>query len=358
MKRISTICLPLLAIPLLSATLAPGDTVAYRPASGTKVARNWSLKQDLTLDEMDMTMNDQPMPIPGEMSMDMSNEATIEVTDVLVEMEGGKPTKLRRTYDKLGGDGHFAVEMAAMPNGGMDQSLTSSSELEGKTVAFTWNADESKYDRAFHESEGEEKLLEHLDEDMDLRAIAPGREVAAGDTWTIDVKQLRALLMPGGDVGVRPDKSGDDQMDGMMPGMDNFGDMSDMLGDMLEGEATAEYQGLQDVEGGKYGVIKLKLEIQSNNDMADKLQDMLQELPDGMGEMTFDHMDVEFGLEGEGTVLWDTELGMIRKVDLSGKVSMSVDVAMQLKVQGREMAMEQSMTMSGTIAIKLDVTKE
>ena len=189
---------------------------------------------------------------------------------------------------------------------------------------------------------------------MDLRAIAPGREVAAGDTWTIDVKQLRALLMPGGDVGVRPDKSGDDQMDGMMPGMDNFGDMSDML----EGEATAEYQGLQDVEGGKYGVIKLKLEIQSNNDMADKLQDMLQELPDGMGEMTFDHMDVEFGLEGEGTVLWDTELGMIRKVDLSGKVSMSVDVAMQLKVQGREMAMEQSMTMSGTIAIKLDVTKE
>ncbi|MCC7014650.1 MAG: hypothetical protein IT454_18965 [Planctomycetes bacterium] len=356
MNCLRTLCLSSLFVPALSASFAPADSISFHPADGTKVSRSWSIKQELTLDEMNMTVNGQPLPMDIQMDMDMTNEMSVEVSDVFVSVKDGRPIEMRRTFDKLASDGHFAVEMPMMPDGGMEQSITGKSELEGKTVKFAWDAEASQYERTYHESEGEAELLEGLDEDMDVRGIAPGKDVATGDTWKVDVKALRALLAPGGDLAIRPEKTGA-EMQGMMPGMSGMGDLADMIGDALEGEASAEYLGLQELEGGKFAVIKLKFDISCNTDMADKMDEMMRELPEGMGSMKFEHIDLEFGIEAEGTLHWDPALGMIHAADLSGKMKINMDMAMKMNAQGQDMAFEQSMAMSGTIAIKQDVTK-
>jgi hypothetical protein len=192
---------------------------------------------------------------------------------------------------------------------------------------------------------------------MDLRGVLPGKEVAAGDTWDIDVQELRALLAPGGDVGIRPEKVGDEEMGGMMPGMDNMGELSDMLGETLEGTATAEYKGVEEKDGGRYGVIRLTFEIKSNNDMADKVGEMMKEMPENVGNFQIDHMDVEFGMNATGTIYWDMASGHVHSADVSGEVEMNMDTGMAIEAEGKSMNIEQTMRMSGTIAIQLEVTK-
>ena len=356
MNSTRTLVLAALAAPILCSTIAPGDSLAFRPKAGTKVSRAWTIKQEQTLDEMNMSMNGQPFPMDLQMDMDMTTENTIEVTDHIVAAEGGKITELRRTFDKLGSASSFAMEMAQMPEGGMEQSMTGSSALQGKTVAFKWDAEKSAFEKSFHESEGEADLLENLDIDMDLAVLVPGKEVAVGETWEIDVKGLKPLLMPGGDVGIRPEDP-EAAGGGMMPGMDSMGDINDLVGDLLEGTATAEYAGMQELEGGTYAVIKLKINIESSNDMADKLAEMAQEMPEGMGEMKVEHMDMEFALEAEGQVLWDAAAGQIRMLTLSGKSKVGIDMGMAVSAQGQNMTIENQMAMSGTMDIKLDVSR-
>ena len=357
MNRTRTFLLSTLLVPALAAAVVPGDSLGYHPAVGSKLSRNWSIKQELTLDDMQMTMNGQPLPMDLQMNMNTSVLNEISVTDHIVSMREGAPKELVRTFDKLATNGDFSVEMAMMPDGGMENTVSGSSELQGKTVKFSWNADDGDYDVAFDESEGEASLLEHLDEDMDLRAVLPKGEVAEGDTWEVDVARLRPLLAPGGDVGIRPETMGDEDIGGMMPGMDNMGDLSEMLGEMLEGTASAEYKGVEEVEGVKLGVIQLTIDIESANDMADKVADMLQEMPEGIGSISIDHMDVEFGLKAKGTVKWNIAAGHIHSVDISGDVSTDVDTGMSIEAEGRSMNMEQTMSMRGTITIQLEVTE-
>jgi hypothetical protein len=356
MNRTRSLLLASLAASILCSHLAPGDSLAFRPKAGTKVSRAWSIKQEQTLDEMNMSMNGQPFPMDLQMDMDMTTENTIEVSDEIVAAADGKITELRRTFDKLGSASSFAMEMAQMPEGGMEQSTTGASALQGKTVTFKWDAEQGAYETSYHESEGEADLIANLDIDMDLAALVPGKDAAAGDTWEIDVKALKPLLMPGGDVGIRPEDP-NAAGGGMMPGMDSMGDLNDLVGDLLEGTATAEYAGMQEIEGGKYGVIKLKINIESSNDMADKLAEMAQEMPEGMGEMKVEHMDMEFALEAEGQVLWDVANGQIRMLTLSGKSKVGIDMGMAVSAQGQNMTIENQMAMSGTMDIKLDVSR-
>lgn len=349
-----TLVLAALAAPLLCSSIAPGDSLAYRPASGTKLSRSWVVKQDMTLDEMNMTMNGQPLPMDLQMDMDMTNETKIDVSDTIVSFADGRPSELRRSYDSLGSASSFNVEMPQMPEGGMEQSTTGSSKLQGKTVQFKWDAEKGEYAKAYHESEGEADLLEGIELDMDLAGLLPKDEKEVGDTWDIDVKELRALLMPGGDVGIRPEDKGEEGAG--MPGMDGMGDLKDLVGDLLEGSAKAEYIGIQDIEGGKFAVIKLKIDIESSNDLSDKIEEMAGAIAGA--EMDVEHMDLEFALEAEGTLLWDVASGHVRKLDLTGKSTMKMDIGMSIDAQGQSMKIEQQMAMSGTMSIALDVTRD
>jgi hypothetical protein len=159
MNRTRTLTLSALLVPALSAAIAPADTLAYAPATGTRLARAWTVKQEMTLDDMQMTMNGQPFPMDLQMDMSTTMENDIQVTDVIGALREGAPAEVRRTFDKLATNGDFSMEMAVMPDGGMESTITGSSKLEGKTVTFTWNEETKEYDVAYHESEGDAELL-------------------------------------------------------------------------------------------------------------------------------------------------------------------------------------------------------
>jgi hypothetical protein len=353
MKNKILLLAPALALPALLAFRSAPAMVNFAPAEGSVATKTFESIVELTLDSMDMTLNGQESPMVPDMDMSMTSKLKVAVTDEYVALRENAPKKLRRTFDDLGNSMSMSMQVEVMGNSNSsDKTVESESELEGKTVVFTWNEDEGKYTKAF-ESEGEdEEQLEGVLEDMDLRALLPKGEVAEGDTWNIDVKGLLPILSPGGDLKLVPTEA-DDMMEGGMPGV---GSMSDWIGDLLEGEATGTFVGMREVDGVKVAVIKVEVDIQSARDMTSLVLDALEnaDMPPEVQNMEFEHVDVEFELEGEGELLWDASAGRARSFHMSGPTRVQMDMGMSIEVPGQgSMAIEQVMEMSGTSNISV-----
>jgi hypothetical protein len=337
--------------------IGPTDDVLFKPAEGLSLKRTFESKNEMVLDDMTITMSGQPFPSP-EMEMTMRMNGTIVVADAFESVKEGKPVLMKRRFDTIKSTAAVNMESPMMPQG-IDTTIDSLSELEGKTVVFKWNADEQAFDKSFPDDGGDAKLLEGLEQDMDFTALLPTASVSTGDTWKLELESLPRLLVPGGNLSLEPEIEDLPEGLGGMGGMEGMtGNLADMLGD-LEGEATAEYKGTRDADGVKCAVIQVKLAIKSAADLSDKVAEALedQELPEGM-KMELGHMDVEMELEGEGTLLWDLEHGHAHSFDMAATVTSTMDMGMSIDAGAGQMEMEQVMEMSGSMDVKVTVSRE
>jgi hypothetical protein len=356
MKHQHHLLLAVLASPLVLSSGLTREKVHFAPAEGASVTKDFSLTGKFELDDMQVLMNGAENEMMPKMEMTMGWEQAVKVIDQYVKVAEGKPGELQRRYDDIGQDMKVDVSMEMMGQS-QDQSMTGTgtSKLEGKTVAFRWDESAEEYTKAFEEgSEGDSALLEDLQEDMDLRMLLPSEDVSEGDEWDIPLTSLVDLFSPGGDLKMDIEMSGEDPGMGMGgPGDPQLmSNMREMFGESVKGTATAKYTGMRDVDGQSCGVIEIKIDIESANDLKDKVEDMMgDKLPEGMSA-SIDSFDVTFTYEGGGELLWDLRGGHAKGLDLKGDVSLQMDMAMAMNV-GQEMNIEMSMDMSGTIEQKV-----
>jgi hypothetical protein len=342
-KQVLSFTALLLPLPVLLGSNAPATRIAFTVAEGASLTKTFEVKVDMTLEEMTSSMGAAP---DVEMTMDVTYK--VVVTDEYAQVADGAPRKLDRTYDALSSDVTTSTKFEMMGQSrSQDSDSKAESELEGKTVRFTWDEEKSEYVKAFEPAGGEEKLLEGLREDMDLRALLPDGEVEEGAEWELDPRELVDVLAPGGDLSLRPTEAEAASMSMGASGMEN---LADMFGDDVTGTSKAKYTGLREVEGVKYAVIRLTLDIKASTDMSEAAREALagQGPPEGTDGLEIDSMDVEFMLEAEGELLWDVANGHFHSLELSGTTGFKLDQAMRISVQGREMNMENTMEFAGT----------
>ena len=109
---------------------------------------------------------------------------------------------------------------------------------------------------------------------------------------------------------------------------------------------------MRDVEGQKCGVIELAIDIESANDLSDKVEEMNAEQAEGI-EFSIESMDLAFTFEGGGELLWNLRGGHVHSLGLQGDVTIGMDMSMTMNM-GQEMNLEMSMDMSGTIEEKVE----
>ena len=80
------------------------------------------------------------------------------------------------------------------------------------------------------------------------------------------------------------------------------------------------------------------------------------DLPAEVGEMEIEHVDIEIEYEGEGELTWNLEAGHFHTFEATGEFGMIMDQAMVINAMGQEMALEQNMEFSGSLAF--DVSAE
>lgn len=355
MKQKRYILWPALVVPALCAFTARATEVRLAPAEGLTLAKTYENSSNLSLEDYSMSMNGNAM----EMDMEMTTTAKyrLAVTDTYEAVADGRPTKLRRTFDEIASSSSSTTSFAVMGNSQeANSSATGESELEGKTVVFTGS--DGGYDVAFAEDvTGDADLLEDLDHDLDFAALLPDGEVEkGGEPWSIDPEAFRSLFVPGGALKIDSEVEGGEGM-----GMGNTPEPSpDQLFGEFEGEATGQLVDVVEEGGLRLAVIRLQLEVSSAKDLTDLMKEMLADadMGDMPMEMEVQSFDAEFTFTGEGELRWNLEAGVLHSLDLTGDVEQVMDTAMSMSMQGQEMDVENSMGLSGSSSITIDVAIE
>jgi len=345
-----------LARPLVCTLLAPlclaGDWSAERPAfapkAGVSLTKTLSVQGDLELEEMKLMMGGQDLSeMAGQMEMSMKHETRLVVEDTYLAVEDGRPTRLKRTFEEISSSSHSS---GSSMMGEQQNDMSFESDLEGMSVLFT--LDDGDYKATFAEGEkGDEALLEGLVEDTDLRGFLPTKEVKEDDTWKVEPSAVKALLVPGGDLKLRPSEGNE-----ATPGLDSMNfSPSDMLSE-LEGTFEATFKGTRKEGDVQVAVIALAIECTSANDLTERMQSMTDSMDDQLPEgasMKVTAFDGEYEYEAEGELLWNLETGLLHGLQLSGELRMIMDVSMSMSMQGMDNDMELSQTYAGSQTLTL-----
>jgi len=139
-----------------------------------------------------------------------------------------------------------------------------------------------------------------------------------------------------------------------MPGM---GSMADWLRGALEGSAKGTFVGLVESGGEKLAKIKIDAKITVAKDMTDMVEEAMKKakMPPEAGNLSVEHMDVDYKMEAEGELLWDLAAGRAQSFTMSGPSHANMDMEMKISAQGQNMSIETSMEMSGTTSLSLEV---
>jgi len=329
---------------------APGEEVVFQPKPETSLTKTIEIVGEFALDEMSILVNGQDLGgmIP-DISMDMHQASRIEVTDVYQKVADGRPVDLIRTFDVL--NGRLTMEVA--PSEADIPEMASSSELEGLSVAFHWNDEKGEYERSFHDCDGDEDLLEHLEEDMDLRAFLPDEEVGVDDDWTVELKDLASIVMPGGNLHLQPDGMEADE-EGLKVIEELMAGFGDELEEQLEGECRCTFKGVREEDGLRLGEIAIDIEVATTVELSRFLETIIEKgiEESGAGDMiqfNLDAADLSVDYEGSGTLLWDLAAGRVHSFHISGDATLGVDIVVNIEAQGESQDIDASMEFSGSL---------
>ena len=343
-RRASIVC----ACLLLGFASPAGEKIEFHPELGSSLQKTYTLKGDFELDQLSLVADGQDMAEMLGLELNMRTEAKFAVTDVIEALDPGRPKKLTRTFDDLEQLMHFnvSVQMGGEPQ---DEEVVMSSELEGETVVFTWNAEKEEFDISFQDSEGDASLLEGLTEDMDLRAFLPDHEVAEKDTWKVELANLHSIAMPGGDLRLMPEDAELDDSD--FDFLEEIGeDFREKMKDLFQGECNCMFTGIREESGVRLGEIAIQIEVASTLDLTEILTELITKLAEFGGEMpefSIDTADLNLDYDGEGILLWNIEGGRAHSFTLSGDAQIAFDISASVEAEGESHAFEASLEMSG-----------
>ena len=327
-----------LALPLLVAFGARADKLAFGPEDGSTLDKSLSVDMSFYVEDLSMIVDGQDMGgmMMGELDEALTVNFLIEVTDEFVSSANGKHMELLRTFNTITAEG--GTESEREEADGMD-------ELEDETIRFKWNEEEGVYEKTYHESEGDEELLEELEVDMDFLALLPDGEVSAGDSWEMDSDGAISLFMPGGFPGSGASE-GDDEASELFK-QELEPQLEEAFGDFV---VTCTYVGQREEGDATYGEISFEYEGEGAIDLSELFMSIIDLQAEG-NDIEID-ADITAGLdlsfEGRGTLLWDQAAGTVHSYEMTSEMVLLADLTAAIDVMGQSQEIEASAELSGS----------
>lgn len=313
---------------LALASFASGpDEVRYAPEKGLKVTRTCETSSEFELESESVTFDGEERLDPRKKSSgSLSIKEKFVVSDELVAVGSGRPEKLARTFDELhqqqtASETRFDGEV-------MEQTQKLTCDLEGKRVVFTWNADDERFDvKAAADQKLDAKLLDGLDEDMDLRAFLPDKPVAKGDSWDVKPAAFHAVLWPGGRLRYHDADKDEPDADELK--------LSAALYASLDGDASVTYAGQREEDGVKVFVLHVKADLSRTGEFVPSSEH---------GGAPGAKVKLKFTTQAEGDLLWSVEHAHLISLTLEGQAAFTQTISYEWRGQ----SVEQVKKFSGT----------
>jgi hypothetical protein len=341
----------------IALALAPlRDALTFGPDEGVEVTKAFSTEFDLELDDLSLFISGQDIgSMIGSPSIQVLGGFELTFTDLYGEVVDGRPRRLERTFDELSSDSTVSFEMMgeSQEDGG-----EASSPLEGLSVVFAWDEESESYrTRYADDSGGDDEWLEGLTEDTDLRELLPRGDVSEGDSWSFDPEILLSVLMPGGDLAWDAEGIEDADMEEFDELFDEFSErLLEAAEELLDGEGTATYAGVRDVDGREVGAIELELEVDSSVDFADLIQELIEDAMDEAGdevpadvEVYVETAALTVEIEAEGEMLWDLASGTPHSMGMSGDFLLVLELVVSGTAEGESQDVEATIELSGVL---------
>ena len=326
----------LLATPLLLALEPRADNVSFHPEDGSSLAKDYGIEFTFVLGDITAYIDGQDLSESVPADFELVGDTSLTITDQYVETLDGKPLQLIRTFDSM------EMYWEAMDESGDAEEFA---ELEGKSVKFEWNEDDEAYDVSFHESEGDEDLLEGLGIDMDLRALLPEDEVSQGDSWTVEARALGSIIFFGTDFENLDFSMDDDDVGPLIES-----ELVPQLESLADGfSADCEYLGSAEEDGTTLGVIGLAIKGEGSIDLVGLIEQIIEDqMPEGMEiDASVDEASIAIAMEGEGELRWDLGAGHMHDYEMSSELEILVDVYIEIDVGGEAHEIEASVEILG-----------
>lgn len=323
-----------LATAFLCTSTLP-EEVVYAPAEGLTLVRSFDSRASYALDELLIEIDGEEVPHGDAPELEIVSNEHIVVTDELLGVEGGRPTRLRRTFDELARD--VLYKSSGAGDGEDELQEHSVCDLEGAAVLFRWNEDDQAYEVEAGEGHSiDQDVLDDLIEDMDLRQLLPGHAVEPGDEWDLDPDAYARLMWPGGFLRFYEEE-------GEFDAEAAQGDQE--LVDNMEGVGKAVFVELRDEGGVEVAVLEVRFEVSSSNSRT------IEGPAENEAERTLNmRRDVE------GTLLWAVEAGHLLSATLEAQAELEVVEAGTVQSpDGEEADLRQTRSFSGTIEYTLSV---
>jgi hypothetical protein len=254
----------------------------------------------------------------------MRQETSLRHVDVFLAAEEGRPTRVRRTFERLR---EHSLE------DGEEQDKVGA--LEGRTIVLVEEQGEVEVELEGDE-EVEELFLEghRLTRDEDL--LLPDGEVAVGATWQVEGEALRRLLgFDSGPVLFEPDEGEED---------------GDPFEDLLEEASTitgsVEFAKIEEREDLRCAVLALAIELQGELDDPAALG---FEPEEGMEEVR-GGLRMELRVEGKLWFALAEGRPVAIELALEGSVDCTFEARMRAEGQDFQMKVEVPGTVEGELA--------
>lgn len=309
-------------IVLVALALRPvADAPRFVPKEGVVVKRTLEMKGGRDLTRLTMRAGDESQDIEGA-SLHIDSTWKHVVKDELQKCSKAAIQKVARTYELL----EKTRTETSKDKSGEDKTTENpeTCDLTGKTVVFTWDADKKEFGKKL-EGDGEEKLVEDLEADMDYRALLPEPDAEAGAKWEVDLADAKmALFRPGGDLPFQGEKE--------VRSMDKR--LRGAAWDSTKGKVLLELGAATEEDGHKRVAIKFQGDLSTDAET--------EREGDEKGPAKLHVVDAQ---KFEGELVWDLDAGRAHSIEWSSKGEMTLTVSLPAKTKaGDDLTVEQIFT--------------
>ncbi|MCZ6598929.1 MAG: hypothetical protein O7B99_14930 [Planctomycetota bacterium] len=296
-----------------------GTRLEFAPTEGEVLTKTFESKFEGKLESVTFP-NDENVSVGD---VDVAFLQRLRVTDRYVAMGSGRPDELQRAYDEIRRTAAFQGQFMG---GDQEAETEGRSELEGKTVLFTWDEKRRRYHTEFEESGPHLDLLRDLVEDTDLRRFLPPDEVEEDETWKLEAGVLRDLFFAGGDLKIET-KGGP-------------GELLERAAEDLEGEIVCSFWGTEGA--GTLAIIEMQGDVSAEAE------------EERQTEFGPSWRRIQFGWRFKGELVWDLERGHFRSLELEGDLTGSMEGTSPSK----EYSWDWRTSLSGKVTVTASATTE
>jgi hypothetical protein len=333
--------LALIAIPLVLGLASVADDLSFHPAKDLASKKELRIEAEMRIEDVSASFNGEPIPaeaVEQMTSSEMLLSLAVDVTETFAATADGEPRDLRRTYDAASMAFEFGDEV---------QESEENDDIRGKTVRFLWDEEEGAFQKSWHESQGDDDLLESIEVDMEVRALLPAKKVAEGDTWEVAGSKLSGVFFPGGFPAPDADAAEGPDLEALQ---EEFA--AQLEAAFAEFKVLCTYKGAREADGVQVGEIAFQYDGKATLELGDMIRRVAEEMGDEVPPFDIT-ASASFEIAGTGVLLWDLASGTLHSYEMSAKPAFDISIEVSGDANGQSIDFSMSGRLAGDVTWEL-----